>query len=311
MADFAALKKNRSSNLSAMQEKFAGEKKGGGSNQREEDSRYWKPTRDEAGNGMAIIRFLPSQHDDIPFIKLYSHGFQGPTGLWYINNSLTTINQQDPVGELNSKEWAIGTDEAKAIVRKRARRTAYVSNIYVVKDSANPAAEGNVYLFSYGKKIFDKLNDLMNPSFEDEDPVDPFDLWQGANFRLKIRKVEGYPNYDKSEFDSPSALLDDDDQMEQIFKKTYSLKELHDPKHFKSYEKLKAELDRVLGSDGSSSPEQARRQNTVVEEDDELDVSKLIKPAEKEATPKQERVAPKVADDEDDDLEYFRKLSQM
>ena len=214
------------------------------------DDRLWTCQTDKSGNGYAVIRFLPAPGgEDIPFVRMFTHGFQG-TGGWYIENSLTTIGQQDPIGELNTRLWNSGIDADKETVRKQKRQLNYYSNIYIVKDPANPANEGTVKLFRYGKKIWDKLNDAMNPSaeFEDEKPLNPFDLWEGANFKLKIRKVDGYANYDKCEFDSPAPLSKDDDEMEKIWKSEYSLTELVDPKNFKSYDDLKARLERALGT---------------------------------------------------------------
>jgi hypothetical protein len=212
------------------------------------DDRLWKLECDKSGNGYAVIRFLPAPNgEDLPFVKLYSHAFQGPGG-WYIENSLTTMNQKDPVSELNSELWNNGTDAGKEVARKQKRKLTYVSNIYIVKDPANPANEGKVFLYKFGKKIFDKLTAAMQPEFEDETPIDPFDFWQGANFKLKAKNVAGYRNYDSSEFAAQGALLDDDDAMEAIWKKQYSLAELVAADQFKSYDELKKRLDYVLGN---------------------------------------------------------------
>ena len=212
------------------------------------DDRLWKPEMDKSGNGYAVIRFLPAvDGEDLPWAKVWNHAFQGPTGQWYIENSLTTIGQKDPVSEHNTRLWNTGLESDKEIARKQKRKLQYFANIYVVSDSKHPENEGKVFLYKYGKKIFDKLNEAMNPQFEDESPINPFDLWAGANFKMKIRKVEGYSNYDKSEFEAPSALLDDDDRLEEIWNSEHSLKELVSPDKFKSYEDLKAKLDRVLG----------------------------------------------------------------
>ena len=180
------------------------------------DERLWKPQVDKAGNGYAVIRFLPASKDEeMPWVRVWNHAFQGPTGQWYIENSLTTINQKDPVSEYNTQLWNSGVESDKEIARKQKRKLQYYSNIYVVSDSVNPSNQGKVFLFRYGKKIFDKLSEAMQPAFEDETPINPFDLWEGANFKLKIRKVDGYWNYDKSEFDKPSKLNDNDDEMEK------------------------------------------------------------------------------------------------
>lgn len=264
------------------------------------DDRFWSPTVDKAGNGYAVIRFLPPpNNEDVPFIRIFDHGFQGPSG-WYIENSLTTIGKNDPVSEYNSKLWNSGIEANKEIARKQKRRLHFISNIYVVTDSGNPANEGKVFLFKYGKKIFDKLNEAMNPQFEDEDAVNPFDLWAGANFKLKIRQVEGYRNYDKSEFDKVKPLLDDDEELEKVWKSEHSLKEFLEIKNFKSYDELKDKLNKVLNENVSAV--------TRAEEED-------IPWARTESAPKQ-KAAPepkfRVADDDEDDesLEYFKNLAK-
>ena len=269
------------------------------------DERLWTCATDKAGNGYAIIRFLPAPGgEDVPFVRLFTHGFKGPGG-WYIENSLTTIGQQDPIAELNTRLWNSGVESDKETVRKQKRQLNYYSNIYVVKDPANPANEGKVFLFRYGKKIFDKITDLMNPQFEDEKPVDPFNLWTGANFKLKIRKFEGYPNYDKSEFDSAAPLLDDDDQLEKIWKSEYSLKELLDTKNFRTYDELKRRLDRALGLTTGASPSNAR-QSYVVDEEDIPSFEPAPQPRAQEARP-----APAASvDDDDEDFAFFKQLAE-
>ena len=270
------------------------------------DERLWTCATDKAGNGYAIIRFLPAPGgEDVPFVRLFTHGFKGPGG-WYIENSLTTIGQQDPIAELNTRLWNSGVESDKETVRKQKRQLNYYSNIYVVKDPANPANEGKVFLFRYGKKIFDKITDLMNPQFEDEKPVDPFNLWTGANFKLKIRKFEGYPNYDKSEFDSSGPLLDDDDKLEAIWKTEYSLKELLDTKNFRTYDELKRRLDRALGLTTGNAPSNARQAYIVDEED-----IPSFEPAP-QARAAEARPAPAAAsvDDDDEDFEFFKKLAE-
>lgn len=220
------------------------------------DDRFWQPTVDKAGNGYAEIRFLPAPpNEDVEYVRLWKHGFKGPTGQWYIENSLTTLGLPDPCSEYNSKLWNSGVESDKKIVRDQKRKLIYTSNIYVVSDPANPENEGKVFLFQYGKKIFDKLKEAMNPQFPGEVPVNPFDMWAGATFKLKIRKVDGYRNYDKSEFDDPAPLFDDDKKLEKIWKSEYSLKEIIDPKNFKSYAELQARLALVVGaSDGNNHP---------------------------------------------------------
>ena len=269
------------------------------------DERLWTCATDKAGNGYAIIRFLPAPGgEDVPFVRLFTHGFKGPGG-WYIENSLTTIGQQDPIAELNTRLWNSGVESDKETVRKQKRQLNYYSNIYIVKDPANPANEGKVFLFRYGKKIFDKITDLMNPQFEDEKPVDPFNLWTGANFKLKIRKFEGYPNYDKSEFDSASPLLDDDDALEAIWKQEYSLKELLDTKNFRTYDELKRRLDRALGLTTGASPSNARQAYVVDEED-----IPSFEPAP-QARAQEARPAPATSvDDDDEDFAFFKQLAE-
>jgi hypothetical protein len=272
------------------------------------DDRLWKLDVDKSGNGYAVIRFLPAPNgEDLPFVKLYSHAFQGPGG-WFIENSLTTLGQKDPVSELNSELWNNGTDAGKELARKQKRKLTYVSNIYVVKDPANPANEGKVFLFKYGKKIFDKLTAAMQPEFEDEEAIDPFDFWQGANFKLKAKNVAGYRNYDSSEFAAASPLLDDDDAMEAVWKKQYSLAELVAADQFKTYDELKKRLEYVLGSKGTpryQDPEDLDEDNTrgstrELTEDLRSELSNL----------QPTRRAAAVEEDEDDDaLSYFAKLA--
>jgi hypothetical protein len=214
------------------------------------DDRFWRPEQDKMGNGFAIIRLLPNakgQNDS--YVKLFSHAFQGPGG-WYIENSLTTIGEKDPVSELNTQLWNTGSEEDKNIARLRKRKANYISNILVIKDEANPQNEGKVFLFKYGQKIFDKIQEKAKPEFKDEDPFDPFNFITGANFKLKIRKVGGYTNYDKSEFDSQSVLLNGDKaKMKDVYDSLYNLSEFIDLKNFKSYDELKKRLQDVLGGD--------------------------------------------------------------
>ena len=274
------------------------------------DDRVWKLDVDKSGNGYAVIRFLPAPNgEDLPFVKLYSHAFQGPGG-WYIENSLTTLGQKDPVSELNSELWNNGTDAGKELARKQKRKLTYVSNIYVVKDPANPANEGKVFLFKYGKKIFDKLTAAMQPEFADEEAIDPFDFWQGANFKLKAKNVAGYRNYDSSEFARPEALLDDDEAMEAIWKKQYSLAELVAADQFKSYDDLKKRLDYVLGNKGTpryqdpdvADEEEYSRGSTRELTEDLRDELSSLKPTTRRAA---------VEEDEDDDaLSYFARLAE-
>jgi hypothetical protein len=299
---FATLKKSRGNSLSRLVQESGKLATGGQQQSSGADDRFWKPEVDKSGNGFAVIRFLPEPtNEDLPWVRIFDHGFQGPGG-WYIENSLTTIGEKDPVGEFNSALWNNGTDAGKEQARKQKRRLKYHSNIYVVKDPANPQNEGKVFLYSYGKKIWDKLNEAMNPEFEDEKPVNPFDFWEGADFKLKIRNVEGYRNYDKSEFDSPSPLLNgDDDELEKVYNSMNSLADFTDKRHFKSYDELKAKLDRVLGLTGTVAPK------TKAED---------YEPAPVAAAPEPKSApAPKVSDevsfdDDDESLSFFEKLAE-
>jgi hypothetical protein len=270
---------------------------------RGDDDRFWKPSVDKAGNGQAVLRFLPAPPgEELPWVRVFDHGFQGPTGKWYIENSLTTINKPDPVGELNSELWNSGIEANKEIARKQKRRLSYISNVLVVRDPANPENEGKVFLYKFGKKIFDKVKDVMQPTFEDEKPVNPFDLWEGANFKLRIRQVEGYRNYDKSEFDGPTPLDENEDKLEAIWKQTNSLAAFLDPSNFKSYDELKAKLNTVLGS-GTRVPT-AEKVNPL-DAEDELFVETKMKTAAK-AT---EDTPPWSDDTADDNMSYFASLA--
>lgn len=242
---FAKLKQNRQSAISKLVEASTTET----TKQSYVDDRLWSPTVDKAGNGYAVIRFLPApEGEDLPWVRFWDHGFQGPTGRWYIEKSLTSLGQNDPVSELNSQLWNSGRDEDKEVARSRKRRLHYMANILVVSDPANPDNDGKVFLYKFGKKIMDKIMDLMQPQFQDEKPVNPFDFWAGANFKLKIRMFEGYRNYDKSEFESSSELFSGDDtKLEAIYNKLYSLKEFTDPNTFKTYSELSKKLHEVLG----------------------------------------------------------------
>lgn len=308
MSSFDALKKNRKKSLDKLKDQI--DKISSKSYADPNAGKIWKPTRDKSGNAFAIIRFLPGTDptgEEAPFVRTWDHAFQGPTGLWYIEKSLTTINKPDPVSELNTQLWNSGIDADKEQARKQKRRLKYVSNIYVIKDSANPDNEGKVFLYEYGKKIYDMINDSMFPQYEDEDAVNPFDLWEGANFRLKVRMYEGYPNYDKSEFDSPSALFDDEDELEAVFNKQYSLQELIDEKNFKSYGDLKAKLHRVLNLSESSVD------GTRSAVDDQLDLSSLGNQQEaaeikQQSSPMETTLA--TDDEDDDDLALFKELAK-
>jgi hypothetical protein len=303
---FADLKKQ--SKLGSLTEKLVKEVEKMNTTSGSSDERVWKLDVDKSGNGYAVIRFLPAPDgEDLPFVKLYSHAFQGPGG-WYIENSLTTLGQKDPVSEYNTLLWNNGTDAGKELARKQKRKLTYISNIYVVKDPANPENEGKVFLYKYGKKIFDKIMEAMQPEYEDETPINAFDFWQGANFKLKAKNVAGYRNYDSSEFANPGPLLNDDDAMEAIWKKQYSLAELVAPDQFKTYDELKRRLDSVLGSKSS-----VRLDEEVEDEDDTRgSVRELDDDLRQELSSlKPTRRSPSVEEDDDDDaLSYFAKLAE-
>ena len=302
---FSDLKKQ--SKLGSLTAKLVKEVEKMNNNTSSGDDRVWKLECDKSQNGYAIIRFLPApEGEDLPFVKLYSHAFQGSGG-WFIENSLTTLNQKDPVSELNSELWNNGTDAGKEIARKQKRKLTYISNIYVVKDPANPANEGKVFLYKFGKKIFDKITAAMQPEFEDETPIDPFDFWQGANFKLKAKNVAGYRNYDSSEFAAQGALLDDDEEMEAVWKKQYSLAELVAPDQFKSYDELKNRLDYVLGNKGT------RRQDAEVADEEETSrgpVRDLDEDLRTELSNLSSTKSSSYDDDDDDTLSYFAKLAE-
>jgi hypothetical protein len=302
---FSDLKKQ--SKLGSLTAKLVKEVEKMNNNTSSGDERVWKLECDKSGNGYAVIRFLPAPNgEDLPFVKLYSHAFQGSGG-WYIENSLTTLNQKDPVSELNSELWNNGTDAGKEIARKQKRKLTYVANIYVVKDPANPSNDGKVFLYKFGKKIFDKITAAMQPEFEDETPIDPFDFWQGANFKLKAKNVAGYRNYDSSEFAAQGAMLDDDDAMEAIWKKQYSLAELVAPDQFKSYDELKKRLDYVLGNKGT------RRQDPEVVDEEETSrgpVRDLDEDLRTELSNLSSSKSSSYDEDEDDTLSYFAKLAE-
>jgi hypothetical protein len=291
----AALKKQNSldSLLGAAQKESAPQEK-----KSYVDERLWKPVMDKAGNGYAVIRFLPApEGEDMPWAKVWNHAFQGPTGQWYIENSLTTVGQNDPVSEYNSKLWNSGVESDKEIARKQKRKLQYYSNIYVVKDPANPQNEGKVFLYRYGKKIFDKIMEAMQPAFQDETAVNPFDFWEGADFKLKLRKVDGYWNYDKSEFADPSALFDNDEEIEALWKTEHSLADFTAPSAFKSYDELKARLDAVLAGTV-----------TVGKAEDVMEDAPVAEP--KVDTDPAPAPTVTVSEEEDDDaMSYFEKLA--
>ena len=276
------------------------EKVGGGGDNKNKygDDRVWKPTVDKVGNGYAEFRFLPApEGEDLPWVRYWDHGFKGPTGQWYIEKSLTSIGQQDPVGELNSTLWNSGHDEDKETARRQKRRLHYVSNIYIVSDPGNPANNGKVFLYQYGKKIFDKIMDVMQPAFQDETPMNPFDFWEGGNFKLKIRQVEGYRNYDKSEFAGTSVLYEDEAKLETIYNMMHPIGEWADPANYKSYDELKKKLDTVLAR--TSSPTMA--QQSQLGEETAAAPMKELQPVTAAEMP--------AADEDDDTLSYFAKIA--
>jgi hypothetical protein len=257
-----------------------------------QDDRFWKPELDKTGNGYAVIRFLPAvAGEELPWQRVWSHAFQGPGG-WYIENSLTTLNQKDPVSEENTRLWNTGVDSDKEIARKRKRKLSYYSNILVVSDPKHPENEGKVFLFKFGKKIFDKITEAMQPAFEDEAAINPFDFWKGANFKLKIRKVDGYWNYDKSEFETPTTVASDDNAIKEIWAKQYALKPFLAADNFKTYDELKEKLNRVLAG--------ARKTETV----DNADL-----PPQSNGSAKSMNDSVDASDD-DDTMSYFSKLAE-
>lgn len=299
MVDFAKLKaQSGKQSLEKLTQELS--KVSGNQQEKQSDDRFWYPNVDKAGNGYAVIRFLPAPgEEDTPFVRTFSHGFKGTTGSWLIENCPTTKGHKCPICEHNTELWNSGIESDKKIVSSRKRKLTFISNVLVITDQQNPENEGKVFLFKYGKKVFDKLNDAMNPQFPGDKPVNPFDLWDGANFKLKIRNLDGYRNYDKSEFAATGPLSDDDSEMEAIWKKSHSLQEFLDPSNFKSYDDLKGKLVKVLGI---GSPAAARAKATVAEDDD-LPWSEPTAKIKSAPAPKFEE------DDDDESMEFFKKLA--
>lgn len=307
MVNFANLKKS-SSALDRLNKEI--EKVNTPSDKKSGDDRFWKLDRDKSGNGSAIIRFLPAPavdgDDALPWVRIFNHGFKGPTGKWYIENSLTTLNQKDPVSEYNSQLWNQSTDDnspSRKQAREQKRRLQYISNIMVISDTKNPDNEGKIFLFKYGKKIFDKITLLMNPEFEGDTPVNPFDFWKGANFKLRIRTVDGYPNYDQSVFSSNGPVSVDDSELESIWKREYSLKEFIDPSNFKSYTELKSHLNTVLDLAEEDAPWVHNAANAQ-------QAQTYTKP--QQAAPQTKTAAEDIpfdVDDDDEELNAFKKLA--
>ena len=294
---FANLKRSRS-NFDKLTKELEKTSTPTTSQNRSQDDRFWKPELDKTGNGFAVIRFLPAvEGEELPWARVWSHAFQGPGG-WYIENSLTTLGQKDPVSEENTKLWNTGSDADKEIARKRKRKLSYIANIQIISDPKHPENEGQIKLFKFGKKIFDKITEAMKPEFEDESPINPFDFWEGANFKLKIRKVDGYWNYDKSEFDGASAVADNDEAIETIWDKQYPLKPFLAPENFKSYDELKAKLDKVL----------LGTRSTGTAEDVAIPpVTQSVEPVVQETV---DTTSSSVDDTSDDTLDYFSKLAE-
>ena len=307
LMSFSSLKQNKSSVFNKLQKELEKTTQTG-----TVDERFWKLTTDKAGNGFAVIRFLPAcDGEDMPFAKLYSHAFQGPGG-WYIENSLTTLGGKDPLGEYNRELWNSGDEQLKEQVRKQKRKLSYYSNIYVVKDPGNPENEGKVFLFRYGKKIHDKIMDVVNgDELEGREGINPFDFWTGANFKLRAKKVAGYPNYDSSEFQDPGTLEDlDDAQLESIWNREHKLQEIVAPENFKSYEQLQARLNDVLRLQGEKKVETMTE--TLKSKPNFNDVSNMnAKPDKVEVkAPVQISAEDQPSNDDDEDvMDYFRKLA--
>jgi hypothetical protein len=299
--DFESLKQSQSNFdaiTKALETKLAPEDQA--NKNKYQDDRFWKPEMDKTGNGYAVIRFLPASNgEDMPWQRVWSHAFQDKGG-WYIENSLTTLNQKDPVSEENTRLWNTGLDSDKEIARKRKRKLSYYANIYVVSDPKRPENEGNVFLYKFGKKIFDKITEAMQPAFEDETPINPFDFWKGANFKLKLRKVDGYWNYDKSEFEGVSQIAESDDEIKAIWLKQHALKPFVAADNFKTYDELKEKLNRVIAG--------ARSTETV--ETADLPPSQSAAPV-KSAEAAQPKASEMIDDiDDDDTLNYFSKLAE-
>lgn len=300
---FANLKRNRNSIDKLV---AAVESTGGGEKSSYKDDRMWKPTIDKMGNGYAVVRFLPAaEGQDLPWVRYWDHGFKGPTGKWYIERSLTSIGQDDPVGKLNSKLWNISDDD-KSPTRKQARdqkrRLNHVANVLVVSDPANPENEGKIFMYKFGKKIFDKIMDAMQPQYADETPMNPFDFWEGASFKIKIRKVDGWVNYDKSEFDSPSELSSDDSYLEGVYNSLHPIGEFTDPKFYKSYADLEKKMNDVLGMESEMPMAQQNQMN-----------AQSPAPTMRETPPQSiEEMATSSNDEseeEEDTMSYFAKLA--
>jgi hypothetical protein len=305
--DIQALRKMRNTDFGKITSEFdkiANPESGGQKSYK--DERIWKLEADKAGNGTATLRFLPRvEGDELPWVRIFNHSFQGPTGKWYIENSLTTLGEKDPVGELNSKLWNSGSDANKEIARKQKRKLSYICNVLIVSDPKHPENEGKVFLFKFGKKIFDKIMDKARPTFEDEKPVNVFDPFEGADFKLRMRKVDGYANYDQSTFMDPSELAGgDEEKMVEILNKSYKLSEFLDRKNFKSFEELSKKLSDVLDGEGSSVKSAA-----ALSEDEDYTPPTRSTSTTVASKPVSVSKAPEVTDDDEDVMSYFQKIA--
>jgi hypothetical protein len=306
--DITALRKMRNNDFSKITGEFEKIANPSTETKSYKDDRVWKLEPDKAGNATAVIRFLPrSEGDELPWVRIFNHSFQGPTGKWYIENSLTTLNEKDPVGELNSRLWNSGSEANKEIARKQKRKLTYIANVLIVSDPKHPENEGKVMLFKFGKKIFDKIMDKARPTFEDEKPVNVFDLWEGADFKLRMRKVDGYANYDQSQFMEPSALFDgDEEKLLEVVSKQYKLSEFLDAKNFKSFDELAKKLADVLD-------ETAPTRKAAAEMEDQDDYTPPAKFKAVESKPIASKPEPAMAsassEDDEDMMSYFQKIA--
>jgi hypothetical protein len=307
--DIQALRKMRNSDFSKISGEFEKIANPQSESKSYIDDRFWRLEGDKAGNGTATIRFLPRvEGDELPWVRIFSHGFQGPTGKWYIENSLTTLGENDPVGELNTKLWNSGSEANKEIARKQKRKLSFTANVLIVSDPKHPENEGKVMLFKFGKKIFDKIMDKARPTFEDEKPVNVFDLWEGANFKLRMRKKDGYANYDESVFSEPAPITEDEDKLLAVVNAQHKLTEFTDRKNFKSYDELKKKLEEVLSGDSFASKSAAE-----IAEQEDRPVRAASEPAKSAPafTPKASKPAPSSVDDDDEDvMAYFEKIAK-
>ena len=300
--DIQSLRKLRNNDFSKIISEFEKVTNPGASSKSFEDDRYWKMEKDKAGNGSAVIRFLPTvEGDALPWVRIFNHGFQGPTGRWYIENSLTTIGEKDPLSDLNAKLWNSDSEANKELARKQKRRLSYTCNILVISDPKHPENEGQVKLFKFGKKIFEMIQDRMIPTFEDEEPINAFHLWEGANFKLRIRQADGWPSYDKSEFDSPSPVFDgDEEKLVALVNKQFPLREFIDKKNFKTFDELSRKLADVLNLDASPVTTASAISERV----------SSMEPSQPKSMPApQPKTVAEVSNDDEDILSYFKSIA--